>query len=469
MGRFRLEHVSEAVAWAVVGSLVELPEGLAEMPPGPELAAMLASIDRGRVSGFDLVVLLRARSRQLAYEQAEFQADLVAVAERVRVEAAGVRWVWDSDIPELAAAEIAAALRWTRRAARARLGDACVLIENVPAVWAALRAGEIDLPRARVLAEGTSMLGVPAARRVVERILPDAPGLTTGQLAYRLRRLVIEVDPAAAGREYAESVARRKVARGSNPDGTAYLAGCNLPADRAAAADERLDALARAAKRAGDGRAMDHIRADIFLGLLSGTWDGPGPVARRGVVELTCDLPTLMGLADHAGELAGWGPVVADIAGQIAAAQIGADTVWQYSITSPLTGGLVHHGTTRRRPTVQRDPRREPTTRQRRFVVARDRTCRGVSCRVPARRTEVDHVEGHAGGGPTRVWNLDCKCGACHDLKDAGWQVHRNPFGDVTWTSLLGHTYTVPAEPITTPRDLTPFELQLLATVRSRT
>jgi hypothetical protein len=82
-----LEHVSEAA----VESLVELPDGLADMPPGPELAATLASIDRHRVSGFDMVVLLQARSRQLAYEQAEFHADLVAVAERVRVEAAEVR------------------------------------------------------------------------------------------------------------------------------------------------------------------------------------------------------------------------------------------------------------------------------------------------------------------------------------------------------------------------------------------
>jgi hypothetical protein len=45
-----------------------LPVGLAEMPPGPDLAAALASVDRAALSGFDLVVLLRARSRQLAFE-----------------------------------------------------------------------------------------------------------------------------------------------------------------------------------------------------------------------------------------------------------------------------------------------------------------------------------------------------------------------------------------------------------------
>ena len=79
-----LEHVIECE------SLVALPEGLAEMPPGPELAAALASIDRSQLCGFDLVILLRARSRQIAYEQAGLAADMVAVAECVKVESSGL-------------------------------------------------------------------------------------------------------------------------------------------------------------------------------------------------------------------------------------------------------------------------------------------------------------------------------------------------------------------------------------------
>ena len=64
-------------------SRVGLPEGLAEMPPGPRLAAALASVDRSLLCGFDLVVLLQARNRQLAFEQAELAADLVAVTANV--------------------------------------------------------------------------------------------------------------------------------------------------------------------------------------------------------------------------------------------------------------------------------------------------------------------------------------------------------------------------------------------------
>jgi hypothetical protein len=80
------------------------------MPPGPALAAALASIDRSALSGFDLVVVLQARGRQLAFEQAELAADMVAISERVRLESSRLSWVWDSDVEGLAAAEIGAAL-----------------------------------------------------------------------------------------------------------------------------------------------------------------------------------------------------------------------------------------------------------------------------------------------------------------------------------------------------------------------
>jgi hypothetical protein len=480
-----------------------LPEGLAEMPPGPALAAALASVDRAGLSGFDLVVMLRARSRQLAFEQAELAADLVAVAERVKAESAELSWVWNSDHDTFAAAEIAAALTWTRRSALAKLRESWSLTERLPAVWAALRAGAIDLPKARVLIEGTAAVPEQLARRIADQILPQAPELTTGQLAHRLRKLILQADPDAARERYEQGLAERKVVRGVNPDGTGYLSGCNLPVDQAAAADERLDALARAAKQAGDDRPMDQIRADVYLALLSGTWEGPGPIARRGVVELTADLPTLMGLAEQVGELSGWGPVIADIARQIADARGGdPDTIWRYSITDPLTGRLLHHGTTtppahrepagkgkaRRRRTqrrstdrgatdrrtaghhaTERDPRRAPTPRQRAFIIARDRTCRGPGCRVPAHRTEIDHRIDHAKGGPTKVWNLDCKCTTCHDLKDAGWTITHNHYDDATWTSPLGHTYRVPAEAINPPRRLTPLELHLLNVIRMRT
>jgi hypothetical protein len=113
-----------------------------------------------------------------------------------------------------------------------------------------------------------------------------------------------------------------------------------------------------------------------------------------------------------------------------------------------------------------RDRRRFPTFRQRAFVIARDRTCRGPGCRVPAGRSEIDHRIPHAEGGPTEVGNLDAECTHCHDLKDAGWKVRRNRHDDTVWTSILGHTYRVPAEPVTTPWAISLLERHLLDHMR---
>ena len=49
----------------------ELPAGLAELPPGPGLSAVLATVDPARLTAHQLVVIIAARGRQIAYEQAQ--------------------------------------------------------------------------------------------------------------------------------------------------------------------------------------------------------------------------------------------------------------------------------------------------------------------------------------------------------------------------------------------------------------
>jgi hypothetical protein len=65
-------------------------------------------------------------------------------------------------------------------------------------------------------------------------------------------------------------VANREVRSGSGHDGTGYLSGSDLPIDRAAAADDYLTRLARAAKAGGDPRTLQQLRADAYLDLLTG-------------------------------------------------------------------------------------------------------------------------------------------------------------------------------------------------------
>ena len=61
---------------------------------------------------------------------------------------------------------------------------------------------------------------------------------------------------------------------------------------------------------------------------------------------------------------------------------------------------------------------------------------------------DIDHRQRHADGGPTTDYNSGPLCRHDHRLKDdGGWHLRRNPDGSHTWTSRLGHTYTVGLPP----------------------
>src|SRR5690606_7411778 len=56
--------------------------------------------------------------------------------------------------------------------------------------------------------------------------------------------------------------------------GAAEWAGRDVPVDEVARAGGRLDRLARAAKAAGHPDRMDQLRADLFIRLVNGTYEG---------------------------------------------------------------------------------------------------------------------------------------------------------------------------------------------------
>ena len=236
------------------------------------MAAVLADIDLSRLGGLDCVTVMRAQHRQVAHEQARLMAAMVEVA------VCGIGP--DDALPrldapdEFSADEIRGALVWTRAAATSQLTLAWDLCSRLPDVFGTLQRGTIDVPKAKVFSEWTSGLTDVQAQEVCASLLPEAPELTTGQLTERIKRLAIAIDPDWARRRYAEAVRDRKVVGYRNEDGSANLCGYQLPADRAAAACANLDALAKKIKRAGDGRPIDHIRADLYLAMLDGTYTG---------------------------------------------------------------------------------------------------------------------------------------------------------------------------------------------------
>jgi hypothetical protein len=204
-----------------------VPEGLAELPPGSRLAAVLSEIDLARLSGFDCVTVLKARYRQLNHERAQVMAAMVEV---------GLCGIGPDDQPrrravpdEFAADEIRAALVLTRRAADAQFWLAYDLLTRLPSVHAAMDAGVLDEPRARVLSEWTTELHPQTARALCAELLPRVGELTTGQLIEQIKKLALALDPEWARRRYEQALADRKVVGSRNPDGSANLSGLNPP------------------------------------------------------------------------------------------------------------------------------------------------------------------------------------------------------------------------------------------------
>src|SRR5262249_43236539 len=148
---------------------------------------------------------------------------------------------------------------------------AVTLTWRLSATGRALAAGAIDLDRARMIAETTSVLSEDLARAVEEKILPAAGGLVRTELRDRLTRAVISADPDGAERRREHAERQADVRLHPDDDHTATIVGSKLPQIHAAAAIARLTALARACKAAGMSGSLGFHRAQAMIGLILGT------------------------------------------------------------------------------------------------------------------------------------------------------------------------------------------------------
>ena len=407
----------------------EVPADLDDMEPGLFLAAILSSVEVDDLSGYDRVVVLRAHQKMINHHQARLYEAMASVGDHCAD-------IFDGDV-ELAylsaSAEIRCALNLTRRAADRELDLAQTLRRRLPELWDALVTGTLDVRRVRTITDGTEHLSTETARTVVDQILELAADWTTGQIAARLRKLCIEVDPEEANGRYQYAVDQRHIEMRPTEAGTANISGYDLPPDRAARVMSRINRIAESLRGAGEERTMDQLRADVFLDLLDG-----GKLAKtgkRGIVDIHVGLETLTRLSEHPGDLAGYGPVIADIARQVAENRQGQK--WRYRVTD-TTGEIIDHGITRRRPTAA----------QRRYVEIHNPTCVGIGCRAPASASDMDHTKLWSEDGPTKTNNLGPNCAHDHYMRhQAGWTYRRAANGDHIWTTRLGHIYRKRRDP----------------------
>lgn len=401
-----------------------IPEQLDGLLPGPQLGAILSSIDVTRLTGFDVVTVMRAQQRQISYQSARLNRSIVEAAQAIDPDSVKRCAI----VNEYALEEIQTALTLTRRKATQILDVALALDRALPAVRQAMESGAIDERKAAAIVDSTTHLNPDTAQHVADKILPIAPNLTTGQIKARLGKLCIQADPEQARTLFEKSLAERRAVAEPNPEGTAALiiSQCS-PADVYAARDH-INILARRLKTDDEARNIDQLRADVALGLLTGRIESATNV--RGSVTMTVDLTTLAELDENPGDLAGFQPIIAEVARKVASEQTRGS--WTAVVTDPETGEPLHTVAVRRRP----------TTAQQRRITALHPTCVFPGCRMPALNCDLDHCIDYARGGPTTVDNHAPLCRRHHRAKHQGrWRYRKRGRIGVEWRSPLGHTY----------------------------
>ena len=184
--------------------------------------------------------------------------------------------------------------------------------------------------------------------------------------------------------------------------------------------------------------SLDQHRADalaqIANSFLAENIDESQSHSRPTTINLTIDLPTLLGLSENPGILAGYGAIPASIARELA-----VDGKWRRFVTDPITGNLLDYG---------RDTYSPPQALVN-FLMARDRVCRFPGCRQPARLADIDHAQPWDAGGGTSPENMGMLCRRHHRMKTHGkWHLESFADGACRWTSPTGRTYLVAARPI---------------------
>lgn len=414
--------------------------------------------------------------------------------------------------------EIGLALTLSRGTAAARLDRSVRLAQVLPATLAAWDAGLLDQAKVNAIHDATLALSDTIAQAVQDRVLPQAPTQTVGQLRAALERAVIAADPAAADARHRKAYRQRRVALNPDRDGMASLWAL-LSAPDALTCYGWLTALARGLPIA-DARSMDARRADLLVALLTGNLLIT-PTADNAPADgnPTADGPTDGGRTDEDltnGGPNNGGPTGDDPAGEgpVDMGPTGEDpvdedpdrraTFTRTDLRTPVapTKPLVHlviplttltgaddspvelTGYGPLPPAMARavaadgvwkrlvtDPLSgalldhgrttyRPPAALAEFLRARDRHCRVPICRRRALDSQLDHTIGyHTDNGTTDEQNLYNACLCHHRMKDApGWSVAQHPDGRLTWTTPTGHRYT------SRPHDYRP-EPDLVATI----
>jgi hypothetical protein len=447
--------------------------------PGIATLTGLIAIDPHTLFPAARVDYLAALERQTSWLQAAMQRAIVAVAGIEATVADGPF----SGVDESEREDVSSALRLSAGTAQMRIDVARTLVNHLPQTCSALATGEISPAHATVIAKETASairdgLSEFAVFSIEERAISYAEFHTPSQVAQQVRTAIAKFAPEAFEEVVERARDSRRVSCYNDIDGMSTVVAI-LPAEDAQTVmkaieafivrSDRMDSSSAGARTAmkdsrsagassndgatadghgtdagGDGaavkdsRSADMKRADALTAIagfaLASKLEDVALHRRPITINVTIDLPTLLGLSENPGQLAGYGAIPASVARALA-----SDGKWRRFITDPQTGVLLDYG----RQTY------EPPQGLIDFLIARDKTCRFPGCRRSAALSDLDHAQSWEDGGTTSLDNLGALCRRHHQLKThGGWKIESRADGSCTWTSPLGKIYQTPVRSI---------------------
>ena len=419
---------------------IEVAE-LLKAKPGYITLGELIEINPRTLSSSGRIDYLSALDRQESWMCALKQEALVAIAGEYADEDGGIFGCVDDEERE----DVATALRLSPTSAQSRIDVARVLVGHLPNTISALSTGEISVAHATVIARETATairngLSEESIFRVEQTALAHAEFHTPGQVASKVKTTIAKLAP----EEFEEIADRardaRRVSCYPEADGMATVIAI-LPAEDAQTVMKSIEAfiLKRNSEDAPEWSILsaDMKRADALTYIasqaLSSLADEVQPHRRPITISVAIDLPTLMGLAENPGQLAGYGAIPASVARRLA-----ADGNWQRFVSDPTTGNLLDFGREKYTPPQELID----------YLLARDRVCRFPGCRRTGQSSDIDHAQSWETGGETNPANLGLLCRRHHRMKThGGWSLESNPDGSCLWKSPQGKTFFVPSRP----------------------
>lgn len=433
--------------------------------PGISTLAGLIAIDPQNLPAAARVDYLAALERQSSWLQAAMQRAIVAVA---GIEAGKSDGPF-TGLDEAEREDVSSALRLSASTAQMRIDVARTLVSHLPNTCSALATGELSAAHATVIAKETAAairdgLSEFAIFSIEEKAIAHAEFHTPSQVAQQVRSAIAKFAPATFQEVVEKARDSRRVSCYNEVDGMSTVVAI-LPAEDAqtvmkaieafiikgsgvfdlssvdSAGDARVTDARVTDARVTDARNADMKRADALTALagfaLAASSEDVAIHRRPITVNVTIDLPTLLGLNENPGQLAGYGAIPASVARALA-----SDGKWKRFITDPQTGALLDYG----RETYS------PPQALIDFLIARDRTCRFPGCRKSAALSDLDHAQSWEEGGTTSLDNLGALCRRHHLLKThGGWSIESRADGSCTWTSPLGKVYQTPARSMGEP------------------